>query len=374
MRELTVWFWQRMVTPHMAYLASSLAKRGHAVSYFAEQTMSPERASLGWKAPSLDNVNVRVAASPQDAKSLVASAPSRTIHLTQGLRANGNVAAAQKEIAARQDRHFALIEQVDQRGLKGVVKRPLYAWHLHRWTKNLDGILAIGVDTSAWLKRLGPHELPVLPFAYFLPNHAEQRHQKHSQSFRILFVGALIRRKNVELIFQALSGFAHHDFELVIIGDGPLRTELEALAGKIIPGRYTFLGVQPIQDIHLHMAGADCLILPSWHDGWGAVVSEALLAGTPVICSSACGSSVVVQASGFGGVFKSGNKTDLCRVLDEALETGMVQEDQRRCLRSWAQCLSADAGAEYLEEILKDEKRLSNAPPPPWEYPETLAS
>lgn len=49
------------------------------------------------------------------------------------------------------------------------------------------------------------------------------------------------------------------------------------------------------------MARADVLVLPSWHDGWGAVVSEALMAGTPAIASDACGSAGVVRASGVGG-------------------------------------------------------------------------
>ena len=47
----------------------------------------------------------------------------------------------------------------------------------------------------------------------------------------------------------------------------------------------------------------DCLSASSYHDGWGAVVSEALLIGIPVICSDTCGSSVIVKASGFGGIF-----------------------------------------------------------------------
>jgi hypothetical protein len=51
------------------------------------------------------------------------------------------------------------------------------------------------------------------------------------------------------------------------------------------------------------MAQADCLVLPSIHDGWGAVASESLMVGTPVVCSDACGVAGVVQASGVGGVF-----------------------------------------------------------------------
>ena len=40
---------------------------------------------------------------------------------------------------------------------------------------------------------------------------------------------------------------------------------------------------------------ADNLVLPSSHDGWGAVTTEALMVGTPVICSDTCGSSLIVK-------------------------------------------------------------------------------
>ena len=43
------------------------------------------------------------------------------------------------------------------------------------------------------------------------------------------------------------------------------------------------------------MAAADVLVLPSRFDGWGAVVNEALMVGTPVICSDRCGASDVIE-------------------------------------------------------------------------------
>jgi hypothetical protein len=40
----------------------------------------------------------------------------------------------------------------------------------------------------------------------------------------------------------------------------------------MLPGRVSFRGLLPISNIPGHMAAADCLVLPSSHDGWGAVV------------------------------------------------------------------------------------------------------
>ena len=86
-----------------------------------------------------------------------------------------------------------------------------------------------------------------------------------------------------------------------------------------------------MNDIPHLMSSADCLILPSRHDGWGAVVSEALMVGTPVICSDACGSAGVVHASGVGGVFRSGDHCALTAELAVA-SAGYLQPEARKDL------------------------------------------
>ena len=52
-----------------------------------------------------------------------------------------------------------------------------------------------------------------------------------------------------------------------------------------------------------------------------AVVSEALLIGIPVICSDTCGSSVIVKASGFGGIFPSNNQKVLSKCFTNNIKT-----------------------------------------------------
>lgn len=368
MNKLTIWFWQRMVTPHMAHLATALARRGHDVIYVAEEEIAAERAALGWQPPDLQGATLRIAASAEEAVALVGGAPGGTVHLTQGLRSNGNVAPAQAAIKARRQRHYVIMETVDPRGLAGLLKPALYAWHLHRWRSGLDGILAIGADTSAWLRRLGPAHLQVFPFAYFLPEHSYPAPPTARSRFRFLFVGSLVPRKRLALLLESLSGFAEYDFVLEVVGDGPLRSDLEGLATRLLPGRVTFHGVLPITEIPVHMAKADCLVLPSSHDGWGAVASEALMAGTPVICSAACGARGVVQAGGVGGVFETADAADLRRLLEATLAKGRIASDDRLALRTWARCLGADAGAEYVEALLAANATSGHVPTPPWEH------
>ncbi len=50
MSEHQVYFWQRIVTPHMAILAEAMAVQGIPVLYVANERMSAEREQQGWNA------------------------------------------------------------------------------------------------------------------------------------------------------------------------------------------------------------------------------------------------------------------------------------------------------------------------------------
>jgi glycosyltransferase involved in cell wall biosynthesis len=344
MTALSIWFWQRMVTPHMAFLAAALAERGHRVTYVAEEPLDEQRAALGWQAPDIPDVSLRFATTAIEARELVAAAEAGTIHLTQGFRSNGTVAFAQKAIQARGQRHFVIMETVDQRGATGIFKPALYAWHLHNWRRGLNGVMAIGADTPDWLRRLAPAKLRTFPFAYFLKEPAPPSYTPTGTPFRFLFVGALVPGKRVDLLLQCLGDLPEKTFDFEVVGDGPRREHLENLAERVLPGRVNFHGVVPISEVSDHMAAADCLVLPSDHDGWGAVVSEALMTGTPVICSTACGSREVVLASGSGGVFSTFDTAALRQLLAATLAQGKIKCEGRKALRSWARCLGAAAG------------------------------
>ena len=125
-------------------------------------------------------------------------------------------------------------------------------------------------------------------------------------------------------------------------------------------------------EIPTEMARADCVVLPSRGDGWGAVVSEALMTGTPAICSDRCGAAGAVRASGHGGVFPSGDAAALAAALAETIRRGRQRPSQRAALAAWARCLGADSGAGYLEAILRFMATGGERPMAPWDAIGTL--
>lgn len=368
---LDIWFWQRMITPHMTGLAVALARRGHRVTYVAEEEMSAERISLGWKVPRLEGVSLARANSRECISRLAQGAPPGSIHLTQGLRSNGLIRDAQRVIEQRKLLHYPIFETLDLRGIGGLVKPMVYAFHLWRRRKGITGILAIGYETVDWIKKIDKSQASVYPFAYFLAQ-GEYMERERSDNFNIIFVGSFVKGKNVSNIIEAINIINDKKILLSLVGGGPLHDNLHALAERLLAEQVEFLGIVGMPEIPEILAKADCLVLPSSHDGWGAVISEALLVGTPVICSAACGAAGVVKASGAGGVFPVGDVTELANLLKKEKQKWPVDPADREKLRQWSRCIGADSGAEYLEKIVL-QRSDRDLPEAPWSAPPQTA-
>lgn len=366
-----VWFWQRIVSPHMAVLAAALAAQGRKVTYVAEQEMSADRAAQGWHAPDLGKANLRLAPTVDAVRAAISDAPETSIHVCQGLRGNGLIGIAQKALAERGLQQWAIMETIDDSGWRGVLKRMEYRRLIRQWRSKLEGVLAIGHTTPLWLAARGIPTERIYPFAYFLPeSHVlEMPNFDPVAPFRFLYVGQFIERKRVDLLLDALANFMEVEFEVALIGSGPTETKLRDIADNKLPGRVKWLGKKPIGEIPSLMAGADCIVLPSRHDGWGAVLSEALMAGTPAICSDACGAAGVVHAGG-GGVFPTYDPQALRDLLKGVLVAGRQMAEQRGDLAAWARCLNAETGARYLEAVFThaQDMTITVHPTVPWAH------
>lgn len=363
-----IWFWQRIISPHMAGLAVALAQRGCRVTYVAEVALSDDRKQLGWVAPSLEGVELKIVQSSTAANACLDEATSGSIHLCQGLRGNGYVRAAQVRLAARGLRQWVLMETVNDAGLKGIIKRAVYATLFRTRRSSLEGVLATGARTPAWVAQRGMPAVRVFPFTYFLRGvpAAKASVTPTYGGFCVGFVGQFIDRKCLPLLVDALASLADQSVGLAVVGSGPLEQEWRAYAEQRLPNRVRWIGGLPSAEVPGFLASVDCLVLPSRHDGWGAVVSEALMAGTPSICSDGCGAAEAVIASGVGGVFPNGDVADLSYLLAQQIGRGKVGKMERQRIADWASCLGANAGADYLLEILDHMDGMEPRPSAPW--------
>ncbi|GJQ29001.1 MAG: hypothetical protein HBSAPP03_08850 [Phycisphaerae bacterium] len=114
---------------------------------------------------------------------------------------------------------------------------------------------------------------------------------------RVLSVGRVSVEKNLPLLAQAWAladmrlREANVDAELVVVGDGPYRAEMErALRGT----RHVFTGFRHDAALAATYAGADLFVFPSRTDTLGQAVMEAQASGLPAIVSDAGGPREIV--------------------------------------------------------------------------------
>lgn len=122
-----------------------------------------------------------------------------------------------------------------------------------------------------------------------------------------LFVGRLTRRKQIDLLIDACSRLTNV-CQLVIVGDGPYRRELEDLAARH-QSHVTFLGHLEGIDLARAFLASDFFVLPGLG---GLSIHHALCYGKPIVVSEGDGTEADYVSNGVNGlVFRTGDVHDL---------------------------------------------------------------
>ena len=118
-------------------------------------------------------------------------------------------------------------------------------------------------------------------------------------------MGRIVRLKRVDILLSALATVTPRNWVLQIVGNGEEKSKLQDLAKSLcLSENVVFTGVLDNSRVRKTLAQSDVLILPSDFDGWGAVVNESLLSGTPVICSDYCGAADLIRDDTLGALFE----------------------------------------------------------------------
>jgi glycosyltransferase involved in cell wall biosynthesis len=135
---------------------------------------------------------------------------------------------------------------------------------------------------------------------------------------RIVHVGRLAPEKGQ---MSLLEGFraaldAGIDAELRIIGDGPMRAEVEARARALdLDDRCVFLGGMREDAVLAELAEADIFAMASYMEGLPVVLMEAMAVGVPVVAPSVAGIPELVEPMRTGLLFPTGDAAALGRAL-----------------------------------------------------------
>ena len=245
------------------------------------------------------------------------------------------------------------------------------------FVKMCDGVFCYGTKSKEYSVKLGAHQDRVFTVFQATDNGTLEKlyieSKKNIESirkefgfkpFNFIFVGRLSPEKNVGLLVRAFAKVKKKlgkskDWGLIIVGDGPLRTELEKLTINLnIMDSVYFVGGKSWKDVIRFYAASDVLILPSVSEPWGLVVNEAMVCGLPVVVSKRAGSYYDLVKEGENGFgFDPYDQKELEKIMSKFINNGLdmkrMGEKSREIIRDYTPKNAARQMLAGISEISK---------------------
>ena len=207
---------------------------------------------------------------------------------------------------------------------------------------HIDAALVANPEVATYLNGIYP-QVKVRYVTFPIVQDEERIRKEYHRAFslassgkRILFVGRLEKEKRVDLLIAAFAKEIGRKSEgrgcwtLDIVGEGSLKKILQKQVEDLsLQGRVHFAGQQEGERLWQYYADASITVLCSESETFGAVVNEALIAGSRVLVSSRAGSAWLVN-SGNGRVFDFDSPGSLQQQLHELMEVAETCQSASR--------------------------------------------
>lgn len=166
-----------------------------------------------------------------------------------------------------------------------------------------------------WFPIIKPDNATREEYARVLPTSNQIISENHLENKCIfLYVGRLVKIKNIDTIIRAFSKLDQNKNALVIVGDGEEKVSLMNLANQLAVN-VEFTGRLEGDALNAWYNIAHCFVLASYKEPFGAVTNEALLAGCISIISNKAGSSCLIEENKNGFLFDPMDTEQLTRIM-----------------------------------------------------------
>ncbi|HSW30583.1 MAG TPA: glycosyltransferase family 4 protein [Longimicrobiales bacterium] len=181
---------------------------------------------------------------------------------------------------------------------------------------------------------------------------------------RLIVPRRLFHKNGVEYFVRALPAIAERvDVEAAVVGDGPERGKLEALAEELgVAGRIRFLGARPNAEMPALLSSAELAVFPSLMEATSVAALECMACELPV-AASAVGGLPEIVGDAVGGLFEPANPADLARVVVGLLTGADLRalgvEARRRVVERWSNARLAARHLEIYEDVIRRRRKRS---------------
>ncbi|CDG64832.1 group 1 glycosyl transferase [Methanobacterium sp. MB1] len=209
-------------------------------------------------------------------------------------------------------------------------KNPLLKRFIQSVLKKTDYVMVVNNDLKDKVLNMGinPEKVYVTPNAIDTERFNPQKTElppgikMSSDKPTLLFVGNLVYQKGVEYLLEAKK-LMKTDVELLIVGDGPLRSKLEKKVRDEKISDVVFTGAR--RDVEKIMPSASVFVLPSISEGFPITILEAMASGLPVVATNVGGIKEVMNEK-VGSMVKPAEPLELARALDEILQNEELRQ------------------------------------------------
>jgi glycosyltransferase involved in cell wall biosynthesis len=185
-------------------------------------------------------------------------------------------------------------------------------------------VMGNGVDTQIFHPRSNDERINL------------RRQLKVEANGMVVFVGRLAKEKNPDGLLHAWQMALPHLFEgwkLVLVGDGPMRGELEAFVDeRRLRDTVLFTGLQA--NVESWLGAADVYVLASHREGLSNAMLEAMAIGLPVVSTRVSGVRETVEEAGAGLVVDVGQKEQLADALIRLANDSLLRSQMGRAGRA----------------------------------------
>ena len=176
---------------------------------------------------------------------------------------------------------------------------------------------------------------------------------------RVIVPRRLFHKNGVEYFIRALPLIRQRlPVEAILVGDGPERPQLEALAAELgVADAVTFMGAHANTEMPRLLSSAEVAVFPSLMEATSVAALEAMSCGLPVAASNVGGLPEIVDES-VGTLFEPADPPDLAAKLVALLERPGLKDNgahaRQRVVDSWSNARLAKRHIEIYETLLNE--------------------